>query len=208
MQWLVLLISTAYSKCDKFRQWNSTHLNLKESVFKPKTQKLSLKKVFPTGIRTSFRLGFRHWLFWWIKINIYFLLFFSGILTAICIAFYVIALTNSFPAKSMSRRERNSFTKRIHSLLEVASVLSYQVSRQSFQISQEVVSTYTIFQLELFFLKATNRKIQLRINASIVVYSLLSVLHTYQNSIISSNLVGWDWRLSGVHAHEGRDRYG
>ncbi|XP_029196540.2 uncharacterized protein LOC114961842 [Acropora millepora] len=67
-----------------------------------------------------------------------------GILTAICIAFYVIALTNSFPTKSRSHRERNSFTKRIHSLLEVASVLSYQVSRQSFQISQEVSRRWPI----------------------------------------------------------------
>ena len=129
--------------------------------------------------------------------------FFSGILTAICIAFYVIALTNSFPTKSMSRRERNSFAKRIHSLLEAASVLSYQVSRQSYEISQEVVST--VFQLERFFSRATNRKVQLRI-----IPVLSSILYSvfYKWIKISSNLAGCDWRLSGVHAHEGRDRYG
>ena len=173
MQWFVLLISTAYSKCDTFRQWNSTHVNWKASVFKPRPKKFSQKKVFPTGIRTSFRLGFRHWLFWWNKVNIYFFLFFRNIdCNLYCFLCY--CLNKLFSDKKHVTswkefiREKNSFAPR--------GGFGFVLSGVTTELWNKSRSGKYRFSIRTFLFKSDESKSSVENHFSIVVYSLLSVL--------------------------------
>lgn len=171
---------------------------------------MSLKKVFPTGIRTSFSLGFRLFLDCFDELKlIYFLLFFFRNIDCNLYCFLCYCLNKLFSDKKhvTSRKEfiheKNSFAPG-GGFRFVLSGVTTEFSNQS-RSGKYVYH----FSIRTFLFKSDEWKSSVESQCQYCrLFFTQCSTHTHQNSIISSNLVGWDWRLSGVHAHEGRDRYG